>query len=290
MPDDIVMPAATSDAEEPATLGATARSVQQPDDTEPAMSPSIMKERFESQLEELLKAAPVRQQAETYSWWPAIPRRFRKRLIRENVLATFVRISPKLSSANNPALYQEAYYALLLYKTDAVAASNLASSLEFHATEKAPIRMVLEGAVYFLILYVVGWWLLSHMKIYTAISARSDFIAVGIAGVVGAIVSLAMRRDEYSEPGGKAATYFKYTGALLPLVGSVVGCVIYAALLSNIISVTFGEFKPGELKPDEPFSLHYMAGCMVIGFFSGFSERFASGLMGRVSGLADSDK
>ena len=148
--------------------------------------------------------------------------------------------------------------------------------------------MVLGGAVRFLILYVLGWLLISQTGIYKAILAQSDFILVGIAGVVGAIISLAMRREEYSETGGKSATYFRYTGALLPLVGSVVGCVIYAALLSNIISVTFGAFKPGELKPNQPFTLQYMAGCMVIGFFSGFSERFASGLLGRVTGLADS--
>jgi hypothetical protein len=283
--DKVLATAAGSRVAQGASADADPISVQQLGGAEPPVPPQIMPERtsFEATLQRLLNEAPYERPVDATPLLSLVPRPLRKLLKRENVLETFVRITPKLRNLNNAALYQEAHYALLLYQTDTIAAANLASNIEFQATEQAAITMVLNGAVRFLIFYGLAWWLLSKTGIYESMLARTDFLTVGIAGVVGAMISLAMRRDEFSETVGKSATYFKYTGFLLPLVGTMVGCVIYAALLSNIISVTFGEFKPGQLKLGQEFPVQYLAGCGVIGFFSGFSERLASGLMGRVT-------
>jgi hypothetical protein len=105
--------------------------------------------------------------------------------------------------------------------------------------------LVFSGASYFLAAYIVFWIAVVSTKIATVIEPAADFVVVGVSGLVGAMVSLGMRREEFSEARGKSPLYYKFTGGLLPFIGSVFGCVVYALLVSQIIDVKFGGFAPG---------------------------------------------
>src|SRR5437762_11556681 len=70
---------------------------------------ALERRNFETLLESHLMGLGSTQMAgDTPAWWTAIPRPIRRRFKRENVLETFVRLIPKLRSANDAALYHEA--------------------------------------------------------------------------------------------------------------------------------------------------------------------------------------
>jgi hypothetical protein len=116
--------------------------------------------RFEKQLEAILSAMHVPPtDSRPRSWWDAVQRRFRRRFWREDALETFIRLAGKLRDVGATALYEQAYFGLLLYDHDRAAAASIASNIEFHATRNAPIGLVFSGASYFLAAYIVfGSW------------------------------------------------------------------------------------------------------------------------------------
>ena len=238
---------------------------------------------FESLLESVLmkEQGTVDPAHASRQWIPARYFRSWRRYSNREALQIFIRLSRKLREADIPALYAEAYFSLLQYRTDPASAARLGIDTEFLATRNAPIRFVFRGALTFLLLYVVVWAAVEKFRPFAdAVATRPDFIAVGISGVVGAIVSLAMRRDEFAEAKGKGPLYFTFTGFLLPMIGTIFGTVIYSLLLSQMITLSLGSFQPSS-NPSQ-FSVPYLSGCVAVGFLCGFSERFALALLNRI--------
>jgi hypothetical protein len=215
-------------------------------------------------------------------WWSYAPRWFRRRM---RPLETYVRLSTKLRSAQSPELYAQAYFGLLLHKSDPATAADTAANLEFQVTRNAPISIVLRSAsrVFVVAVLLIFSVIIFYWR-YPDYSTICDFVTVASAGVVGAIVSLAMRRDEFSELARRPSVYYTYTGILLPMIGGIVACIVYAILKLNMIAVKFGAFQPGDYPPAKGKVLSYLVGCVVVGFLAGFSERWAVGLLGRVTG------
>ncbi len=92
------------------------------------------------------------------------------------------------------------------------------------------------------------------------------FIAA-ISGMLGSVVSILLRLGEFETTKGRSQTFLTLTGATLPIVGGVFGAFIAALLCSNVVAVTVG--RDGQ-------------NCwlfLVVGFLSGFSERFSRGFI-----------
>jgi hypothetical protein len=91
-----------------------------------------------------------------------------------------------------------------------------------------------------------------------------------------------LRLSEFESTKGRSQMFLMLTGATLPVVGGMFGAFIAALLSSKIINISVGE--AGGLN----IWLY-----LVIGFLSGFSERFSRGFIQlaeqRLGGTGDPD-
>jgi len=85
-----------------------------------------------------------------------------------------------------------------------------------------------------------------------------------LAGIVGSVVSLLLRLNEFEVTRNKSKDFLRWYGASLPIVGGFFAIVIAAILDGKII-------------PFLNFSQWQMF--IVIGFLSGFSERFTRNIL-----------
>ena len=102
--------------------------------------------------------------------------------------------------------------------------------------------------------------------------AGTDAHKVAVAalfGCLGSVVSLLMRLTEFETTRGRSREFLFLSGATLPIVGGIFAAVIAALLASKIIN--FGP-APGA----DGLSIWLF---IVIGFLSGFSERFTRNLL-----------
>lgn len=109
------------------------------------------------------------------------------------------------------------------------------------------------------------------------------------AALIGGIVSIATRLNEFSRVRDLDPFAMFWTAMLKPLIGVVLAVFILATLEGNILS--FGFLPPASLAalPQDPltgpaFQALYIL--WVLGFLAGFSERFAWDFVGRAQGVA----
>ncbi|MCR6630064.1 MAG: hypothetical protein NVV74_08420 [Magnetospirillum sp.] len=82
------------------------------------------------------------------------------------------------------------------------------------------------------------------------------------------MVSALLRLSEFEEAKRRSRQYLRLTGWVLPIIGATFAGVTFAMFKSGIVN-----FQPGGDGGHTEFF-------MVIGFLSGFSERFTRGLLG----------
>ena len=165
----------------------------------------------------------------------------------------------------------------------------------------SPVGLVLSALVIAFVLWSVFMGALQFISHNTFIS-RSNAIPTDIffmdgralaiitsAALIGGIVSIATRLNEFSRVRDLDPFAMFWTAMLKPLIGVVLAVFILATLEGNILS--FGFLPAASLAAlsktpltDPAFQALYIL--WVLGFLAGFSERFAWDFVGRAQGVA----
>jgi hypothetical protein len=249
-----------------------------------AGAPAPYRDRFFAVLQDLVTSSPMDSKS---------PRRLFG--YRTNVMARLLTVDHRVEDGGNPALYQQAYLAARLWQARPSAGSTVRAVLddiEFASSRNSPIYTVMYGMLASLLWLSLGAFvpltLLSLVNVWASgspsavidsyvnflTSLASPISITAIFGMLGAVVSILLRLSEFENARRRSRQFLRMTGVVLPLVGVVFACVTHAVFDTGLINVSFGP-EPGKMTNNIPF-------CIVIGFLSGFSERFTRGLLGSV--------
>ena len=213
-----------------------------------------------------------------------------------DVLARLIILSRKLSAAENaPGLYHQAFLAASLFRANRGNPAPVAAVLDdidFSTSRNTPIYTVLRGLVWsvwclsaaaFLVFGVSSFiyarsadmtWHDALAGPYLRILTSPLLIAVAF-GMLGSVVSILLRLSEFEGATRRSRQFLMMTGVMLPLVGAIFASVTCALFASGIVNFNFAA-EPGG--PARAVSNPYFY--IVVGFLSGFSERFTKGLLG----------
>jgi hypothetical protein len=209
------------------------------------------------------------------------------------LLARLAKLSRRFSQSALPGLFfREAYYAArLLERKDEegrLAAADVIDDLEISASRSRPIRFVMLGVLSYLVVTAIFAAVVFGYAVDLApadgpplaFGAGQPTIALNtvaacVFGALGAIVSIILRLSEFESLGGRTRVFLIVTGALLPVVGSNFAIVSYSIFASNLLQVS----AEGNSLTAVDTNL-YLA--IVIGFVSGFSERFTRGMLEKI--------
>lgn len=218
------------------------------------------------------------------------------------VLARLVNLSRKLSELEDArGLYQQATIAARLLKAsdaNAQTVNDIIDDIDFSTSKNSPIYSVMRGLAksvgYQFVLLIVFLVASSSPSIYLAVTSPGaaplvlneawrnsmsmlghPFVIAIIFGVFGSVVSILLRLSEFEVATRKSRQFLMMTGAMLPLVGAIFGAVTCALFASGIVNFQFANPGAAVQGIDNPYFY------IVIGFLSGFSERFTRGLLGR---------
>ena len=214
---------------------------------------------------------------------------------RPDVMARLLNLSRRLDDGGNPVLYQQATLAAQLWKTHPSTGSTVSAVLddiEFATSRNSPIYTVMHGLIAsvlwlslgtlaFLTLssFVYAWvghtmWRDVISKLYDYLRT-SPIVVASMFGMLGAVVSVLLRLSEFENARRRSRQFLRMTGVVLPLVGVVFASVTCALFASNLINFSFA--AGSDHSPVLHTNTHFF---IVIGFLSGFSERFTRGLLG----------
>lgn len=241
--------------------------------------------------------------------------KFRSRIPGQpGALARLIMLSRKLSDVGaNYALYRQAYYAAVMLRAtpdNGQAVIDVIDDVEFTTSRNSPLYFVMKGLGVALIYeLLLGALLLGVFALPNVVSSllayessageittdavymyfelwTSPLVISVVFGILGSVVSILLRLQEFESAGRKSRQFLTMTGAFLPLVGGIFAAVTFALFGSGLINFQFANATgDGTLEIASPYFY------MVVGFLSGFSERFTRGLLGKaetaVSGPRD---
>ena len=211
---------------------------------------------------------------------------FRK---RTDVVARLLTLSRRLQGGWNPALYQQAYFAAKLWQANPSVGSTVRAvidDIEFCSSRNSPIYTVMHGLLASLLCLSLGalavlalsaWvYVLSSTHTWQDVIRDHSFavltspiLIASTFGMLGAAVSVLLRLSEFEHATRRSRPFLRMTGVVLPFVGAVFASVTSAVFQSGIVNVS------AAVGTTSPLSFF-----IVIGFLSGFSERFTRGLLG----------
>jgi hypothetical protein len=102
---------------------------------------------------------------------------------------------------------------------------------------------------------------------------KKPIIVAIVFGTLGAVVSVLLRLSEFENATRRSRQFLLMTGIMLPIVGAVFASVTCALFASEIINFSFASANNKEALWNNSYFF------IVIGFLSGFSERFTRGLL-----------
>lgn len=105
--------------------------------------------------------------------------------------------------------------------------------------------------------------------------AMKPLIVSAVFGMLGSIVSILLRLSEFELATRRSRQFLLMTGFMLPFVGAIFASVTCALFASGIINFNFANGGQGTVGINNPYFY------VVVGFLSGFSERFTRGLLGK---------
>jgi hypothetical protein len=248
-----------------------------------AGAPERYQDQFFAVLQELVASGPMDSKQ---------PRRLFGH--RTDVMARLLTLSRRVEDGGNPALYRQAYLAAWLWKTHPSTGSTVSAvidDIEFASSRNSPIYIVMYGliasllwlslgALAFLTLssFVYAW---SSGSPWQAVISgpyfrllTSPVMVASIFGMLGAVVSVLLRLSEFEYARRRSRQFLRMTGVVLPLVGVVFASVTCALFTSGLINFSFAVGSERTPLLDNTYFF------IVIGFLSGFSERFTRGLLG----------
>jgi hypothetical protein len=213
---------------------------------------------------------------------------------RTDVVARLLTLSRRLEDGCKPALYQQAYFAARLWQANPSVGSTVSAvldDLEFCSSRNSPIYTVMYGllasllglsggalAILALSSWVYAWasgspWPAVIRDPYCAL-LTSPLLVASTFGMLGAAVSVLLRLSEFEHATRRSRHFLRMTGVVLPFVGAVFASVTCAVFQAGIVNVSAaGGSTSASLLDNRSFFI-------VIGFLSGFSERFTRGLLG----------
>jgi hypothetical protein len=206
------------------------------------------------------------------------------------LIAKYVSLWSILERPENQKFSVQALIGLqMLQGQSFIAASKVFNEIEFQTSTPAALSYVMKGIGTFLCgllgvaaliiaaILFLGMILSPDQELALARQINSidskwvNVVVAGIAGMLGSVVSLLMRISEFESTRGRSQMFLKLTGATLPIVGGIFGAFIASLFCAQIVNINIGEggFEGG-------FSVWAF---LVIGFLSGFSERFSRGFV-----------
>lgn len=223
-----------------------------------------------------------------------------KTLGQPEVHARLVILSRKLAeSGGTYASYRQAYFAAKLLReslANVTAVNDIIDDIEFSSSKNSPIYSVMKGmskSVFYLFsagavvlaLFVIPYSLspfTGGTMMETASKAlftyfflwKSPLVISILFGILGSVVSILLRLSDFEGATRKSRQFLTLTGAMLPLVGGIFAAVTCALFASGIINFQFAGNSSAQQGIENPYFY------VVIGFLSGFSERFTRGLLG----------
>jgi hypothetical protein len=214
---------------------------------------------------------------------------------QSDVLARLINLTSRLDLVEKgEGLYNQATLAATLLQKQPGSVSSVAlilDDIDYATSRNSPIYTVMRGLIWStacLFLGAIVVFGLSSM-IYSLSSGQSWYQVVtgpylvfitspivvsAFFGVLGSVVSILLRLSEFEKATRRSRQFLKMTGAMLPLVGAIFACVTCALFASGIINFSFATGDSGVRAIENPYFY------VVIGFLSGFSERFTKGLLG----------
>jgi hypothetical protein len=199
----------------------------------------------------------------------------------EHLLARYVGLWGTLERPDCINLSPQALIGLKLLMSGRYStASRIFRDIEFNTSAAVALSYVMRGVALFLaissiiaMMMLYSIVLMPRFALHIMDIERNDpelgqFFVATIAGMLGGVVSLLLRLGEFETTRGRSQIFLVLTGATLPVVGGAFGAFIAALLCSKIINV--GVAGTGQ-------SSVWLFG--VIGFLSGFSERFSRGFI-----------
>jgi hypothetical protein len=244
-----------------------------------AGAPAPGRDRFFAVLQDLVASGPMDSKT---------PRRLFGH--RTDVMARLLTVASRVEDGGNPALYQQAYLAARLWQARPSTGSTVSAVLddiEFASSRNSPISTVMYGLLASLLWLSLGTLALltllavvnsgstqDHWRLLIGDYIQSSIMVTAIFGMLGAVVSVLLRLSEFENARQRSRQFLRMTGVVLPLVGVVFACVTWALFTSGLINFSFavGSEQVPLLKNTSFF--------IVVGFLSGFSERFTRGLLG----------
>jgi len=203
----------------------------------------------------------------------------------KTALAKLVTVSKRVFDVNSPMLYRQAYLATLAFVVDHESSDvtcAIVDDLEFATSRSSPIYNVMRGLCFFVIsfvgLLVLLWiaFVLTHQEglLFWMLQYQMAACVAGLFGVLGSIVSILLRLADFAAARRQSREFLWLTGFCLPFVGLVFALVTSAIFSSHVITIGAGTDDG-----DHGFPFY-----VVIGFLSGFSERFTRGLLAAAEG------
>jgi hypothetical protein len=206
---------------------------------------------------------------------------------RTDIIARLLTLPRKLDeSGSSEPLYRQAYFAARLLRSYSSASDAVAlviDDIDFSTSRNSPIYTVMRGLIYsviglcLVVIVVLGLWaeLSSHVTWdQVEHSPYSNFIVAMGFGMLGAVVSVLLRLSEFENAARRSRQFLQMTGIMLPIVGAIFAGVTCALFKINLINFTGQQ----NLLDNTYFFI-------VVGFLSGFSERFTRGLLGTAERL-----
>jgi hypothetical protein len=204
----------------------------------------------------------------------------------DDTLARLIIISRQLTESDmGYEVYREATYASNLLKTpgyDAAEVRQVLDDIEFHVCRSSPLTTVMKGlltavAVSVLaVILAITLWIALLAKTGSSVELSVLYIwlmhklvVAAFFGMLGSAVSIMLRLADYEARPRRTREFLYLTGLLLPLVGIAFACVTCALFNSGMVNFPLASGQ----SLDNPYFY------VVIGFLSGFSERFTRNLL-----------
>lgn len=198
----------------------------------------------------------------------------------EDLVARYVGLWSVLERADAQRYSAQALLGLRLLRTgEAKIAHRIFEEIQFQTSTQAALTYLMRGIGAFLVLFVLAGYLVflisrvsdasdGALYRFSFSSSEGHVLIATVSGMLGSVVSLLLRLSEFESAGGRSQMFLKLTGATLPIVGGVFGAFIAALISTGIVNISVGD-PSGQ-------NVWLFA---VIGFLSGFSERFSRGFI-----------
>jgi hypothetical protein len=214
---------------------------------------------------------------------------YKKQMNYDELVAKYVSLWTALETPESSRYAPQALLGLRYLMNGRLSTSQaIFEEIEFHTSAPAAITYVMRGVSVFLRSMAVISFLFFYFIILpsffrstpianpdnlsTSLHAfqgtYGNILTATLAGMLGSVVSLLLRLNEFESTKGRSQMFLLLTGATLPIVGGVFGAFVSSLISSKVIGITVGTSDGLNV----PLYL-------VIGFLSGFSERFSRGFI-----------